>query len=55
MLSTSCYSMAPNLSSTQIIMSTFILIPLIFPIYESSSVNFLNDTQAYTEVNINLL
>jgi hypothetical protein len=58
MTTTSCYSMAPIATTTQIIMTSptttitdLSLSPLIFD--DSSSVTFINDTNAYTTVDIN--
>jgi hypothetical protein len=45
--------MPPNVSSPPVSMSTLNIISLPISIYEPSSLTFLNDTQAYTTVDIN--
>ena len=55
MSKTTCYSMKPITPSTLITMTTLTtMASLPSSIYESSSVTFNNDTQAYTTVDINL-
>jgi hypothetical protein len=55
MTTTSCYSMAPISTTTQITMDILTTITSISSsIYGPSSVTFNNDTQAYTTVEINL-
>ena len=53
MKSTSCYSMAPISASTPITMTILTTMQSISSsIYESSTITFVNDTDAYTTVDI---
>ena len=54
MTSTSCYSMAPIATSTTITMTSPAMTMTSLPssIYGPSTVTFVNDTQAYTTVDI---
>ena len=54
MTKTSCYSMEPIVTSTPITMTTLTTVTsLSSSIYGPSSVSFVNDTLAYTTVDIN--
>ena len=55
MTTTSCYSMAPTATPTPITMTLLnTMTSISSTIYETSSVTFVNDTHAYTTVDINL-
>ena len=54
MKTTSCYSMAPIVTATPINMTILTtMASILSSIYEPSSVTFVNDTEAYTTVDIN--
>ena len=54
MASTTCYSMEPIVTPSPIPMSILTtMAPITLSIYGTSTVTFVEDTQAYTTVNIN--
>ena len=53
MTTTSCYSMASIVTPTPITMTPVTGMTSISPIYEASSVTFVEDTKAKTTVDIN--